>query len=212
MARNYLAAAYIAHAVLRRWIKEVSAPETGTGSSSIEPRKGTKPTRHIVFTASTAAFLGLPGYAAYTPSKAATRALADTLRHEVLLYASVVEIGIHCSFPGNIYTDAFYAEQTRKPALLKEIEGGEDGGGGGKSASRVAEMIIQGLRNGKYFITMDSETELLLNNMRGPSPRDAPVRDWVLGLVGSLVWPFFRAKIDRATVRFGEGMLRDRVD
>ncbi|KAL3449120.1 putative steroid dehydrogenase [Aspergillus insuetus] len=209
MARNYLAAAYIAHAVLRRWIKDTPAE---SGSSSTETRKGGKPTRHIVFTASTAAFLGLPGYAAYTPSKAATRALADTLRHEVLLYASQVEIKIHCSFPGNIYTDAFYAEQRRKPALLKEIEGGEDGGGGGKSASRVAEMILEGLRKGRYFITMDSETELLLNNMRGPSPRDAPVRDWVLGLVGSLVWPFFRAKIDRATVRFGEGVLKDRVD
>ncbi|KAJ0419635.1 putative steroid dehydrogenase [Aspergillus carlsbadensis] len=210
MARNYLAAAYIAHAVLRRWVKKPSTP--GTGLPSTESVREGKQRRHIIFTASTAAFLGLPAYAAYTPSKAATRALADTLRNEVLLYASQQEISIHCSFPGNIYTDAFYAEQRRKPALLKELEGGEDGGGGGKSAGRVAEMILEGLRRGKYFITMDSETELLLNNMRGPSPRDAPLRDWVLGLVGSLVWPFVRARFDRATVRFGEKMMKERVD
>jgi 3-dehydrosphinganine reductase len=207
MARNYFAAAYIAHAVLRRWIRNIPA---GTGSSPIDG--STRQRRHIVFTASTAAFLGLPGYAAYTPSKAATRALADTLRHEVLLYASQVEISIHCSFPGNFYTDAFYAEQARKPALLKEIEGGEDGGSGAKSTGRVAEMILEGLRKGKYFITMDTETALLLNNMRGPSPRDAPLRDWVLGVVGSLVWPVFRVRFDRATLRFGERMLKERRD
>ncbi|KAL2843089.1 putative steroid dehydrogenase [Aspergillus pseudodeflectus] len=212
MARNYFAAAYIARAVLQRWIKEATAPGTATGPLSTERRKRSEPTRHIVFTASTAAFLGLPGYAAYTPSKAATRALADTLRHEVLLYASQVEISIHCSFPGNFYTDAFYAEQARKPALLKEIEGGEDGGSGAKSTGRVVEMILEGLRKGKYFITMDIETALLLNNMRGPSPRDAPLRDWVLGVVGSLVWPVFRVRFDRATLRFGERMLKERRD
>ncbi|KAL2811971.1 putative steroid dehydrogenase [Aspergillus granulosus] len=198
MARNYLAAAYISHAVLRRWLKE--------------PPSSSPHARHIVFTASTAALLGLPGYAAYTPSKAATRALADTLRQEALLYALQQEIKIHCSFPGNFYTDAFYEEQRRKPALLKEIEGGEDGGSSGKTVQQVAKLTIEGLKKGKYLITMDSDTELLLNNMRGPSPRDAPVRDWVLGLIGSLVWPFYRVKFDRVTMRFGEKMLAGRED
>jgi len=205
MARNYLAAAYIAHALFRRWLKEPPASSPGTTTT-------TEQARHIVFTASTAAFLGLPGYSAYTPSKAATRALADTLRQESLLYTSQQTIRIHCSFPGNFYTDAFYAEQRKKPALLKEIEGGEDGGGDAKSAEHVAQLIIAALREGRYFITMDTDTELLLNNMRGPSPRDSPLRDWIMGLVGSLVWPFYRARFDRATVRFGRGIIEERAE
>ncbi|KAL3466939.1 putative steroid dehydrogenase [Aspergillus heterothallicus] len=202
MARNYLAAAYISHALLRRWLREPPPPSAQTQQQR----------RHIIFTASTATFLGLPGYAAYTPSKAATRALADTLRQEALLYSAHQEIKIHCSFPGNIFTEAFYAEQARKPALLKEIEGGEDGGGDGKSAEHVARLILEGLQGGRYFITMDGDTELLLNNMRGPSPRDAPLREWVLGFVGSLVWPWHRARIDRMTVRFGREMGMGRGD
>ncbi|KAL4926703.1 putative steroid dehydrogenase [Aspergillus undulatus] len=191
MAKNYFAAAYIAHAVFRRWTKE---PASSPG------------TRHLIFTASTVAFLGLPGYAAYTPSKAATRALADTLRQEAMLYSSQQEIKIHCSFPGTIYTEAFYDEQKRKPALLKELEGTTTNEGG-LSAARIAELTIQGLQRGQFFVTMDSDTEFVMNNMRGPSPRDSPVRDWIMGFLGSLVYPIYRMKFDRATVRYGKALL-----
>ncbi|KAL4870556.1 hypothetical protein BDV12DRAFT_165814 [Aspergillus spectabilis] len=197
MARNYFAAAYISHALLRRWIrKPPSSPDTK---------------RHIIFTASTAAFLGLPGYAAYTPTKAATRALADTLRQESLLYTSSQQVKIHCSFPGTIYTESFYEEQRRKPALLKQIEG-TDADKGGMSAGKVAELTIAGLRRGKFFITLDSDTAFVLNNMRGPSPRDEPVWDWVLGFLASLVYWVYGVWFDRITVRFGRETLGGKRD
>ncbi|PYH91584.1 putative steroid dehydrogenase [Aspergillus ellipticus CBS 707.79] len=191
MDRNYLGAAYISHALLRRWLREPPAqPPTQA------------PTRHLIFTASTAAFLGLPGYAAYTPSKVATRALADTLRSEVLLYRSQQEIRVHCSFPGTIYTDSFVQEQLGKPALLKELEGSE-GNGGGLSAGKVAERTIQGLKQGRFFITMDWDTELLLNNMRGPSPRFWSVLDWLIGFLAALVWPIVRGRWDSRIGAYG---------
>ncbi|KAL4904106.1 hypothetical protein BDW74DRAFT_155090 [Aspergillus multicolor] len=195
MRNNYLSAAYIAHAVFKRWVRE---PPTSSNGS-----------RHLIFTASTAAFLGLPGYAAYTPSKAATRALADTLRAEALLYSSQQNIKIHCSFPGTIYTDTFYAEQAKKPALLKEIEGtAEDKGG--LSAEQVASGILKGLKEGRFFIVTDGETELVLNGMRGMSPRGGVLglKDWVIGLVVLCVLPFVRMGWDRKTVRFGKEMLK----
>ncbi|KAL4883338.1 putative steroid dehydrogenase [Aspergillus karnatakaensis] len=197
MRNNYLSAAFIAQALLKRWIKEPPAT------------KDTK--RHICFTASTAAFIALPGYVAYAPTKTATRALADTLRQEVLLYRETQDIRIHCSFPGTIYTESFYEEQQNKPALLKTLEGSEEDKGG-LSASKVAELTIQGLKQGKFFITVDSDTELLMNNMRGPSPRDSPIRDWVLGFVGSLVWPWYRAKHDGITKRYGRENLGGKRD
>ncbi|PYH45983.1 putative steroid dehydrogenase [Aspergillus saccharolyticus JOP 1030-1] len=192
MDANYFAAAYIAHACLRRWVKEPPFPPAANAK------------RHLIFTASTAAFLGLPGYGAYAPAKAAMRALADTLRAEALLYRAQQEIRVHCAFPGTIYTDAFYQEQIRKPKLLKELEGSAEDQGG-LPARRIAELMLQGLQAGRFFVTMDGETELLMNNMRGPSPRDRPIRDWVMGLVASLVWPVYRWKFDRRTVEYGRG-------
>ncbi|RDW84111.1 uncharacterized protein DSM5745_04437 [Aspergillus mulundensis] len=192
MRLNYLSGAFIAHAVFRRWVKEPPAHQDHT--------------RHLVFTASTAAFLGLPGYAAYAPAKAATRALADTLRSEALLYSSRQEIKIHCSFPGTFYSEGFYEEQKRKPVLLKEIEGTSEDKGG-LSAECVAERTMSGLRRGRFLIATDGETELALNAMRGASPRDCVVKDWVMGLVVSLVLPVYRMGWDRRTVKFGERMM-----
>jgi len=191
MERNYLSAAYITHALLKRWLAEPPL------DSSL---------RHIVFTASTAALVSVPGYAAYAPTKAATRALADTLRQEVLLYQSQQDIRIHCTFPGTIYTESFWQEQAKKPALCKELEG-SDKEGSGLSAKRVAEEIISGLKHGHFFITMDGETALLLNNMRGPSPRDSPVWDWLVGLLASLIWPIYRMKFDRKTIKYGKNLI-----
>lgn len=191
MQKNYFSAAFIAHAMLRRWVAQPSDP----GSPLFRC--------HIVFVASTAALVGLPGYAAYTPTKAATRALADTLRQEVLLYRSRQDIRIHCSFPGTILTEAFYHEQVRKPALCKELEG-SDKIPKGLSAKHVAQMIISGLKKGYFIITMDAQTALLLNNMRGPSPKDSPVWDWMLGFIAALVWPLFRAWSDRKTIDYGK--------
>ncbi|KAH8695502.1 putative steroid dehydrogenase [Talaromyces proteolyticus] len=192
LERNYLSAAFIAHAFLRRWLKQPPSENI---------------TRHIIFTASTAAFVGLPGYSAYCPTKAATRALADTLRQELLLYRSQQDIRVHCTFPGTIYTDAFFQEQLRKPHLLKELEGSDEDGGG-LPAGRVAELILSGLKKGHYFITVDSDTALLLNNMRGPSPRDRPVWDWFLGFAASFMWPYYRQKFDRETFNYGKETLK----
>lgn len=192
MERNYFAAAYIAHAVMKQWLTK---PPTQNQ------------TRHLIFTASTAAFVGFPGYAAYAPSKTATRALADTLRQEALLYKSQQEICVHCSFPGTFYTEQFTEEQIKKPALLKELEG-TNTENCGLTAAKIAEVTISGLKQGRFFITMDMETELLLNNMRGPSPRYWSVYDWLVGLVASLAWPIFCIIFDRKTVQYGKEMLK----
>jgi 3-dehydrosphinganine reductase len=191
MERNYFAAAYIAHAVMKQWLAKLPAQNQ---------------TRHLIFTASTAALIGLPGYVAYAPTKTATRALADTLRQEALLYKSQQEIHVHCSFPGTFYTDQWLEEQIRKPALLKELEG-TNTENCGLTAAKIAEITISGLKQGRFFITMDMETELLLNNMRGPSPRYWSVWEWLVGLVASLVWPIFRIMHDRRTAQYGKEML-----
>jgi 3-dehydrosphinganine reductase len=66
---NYYSAIFITRWCLQNWIKK---PQHDI-------------TRHIVFVSSAAAFVGIPGYIAYTPSKTTVRAFTDTLRQELLL-------------------------------------------------------------------------------------------------------------------------------
>jgi 3-dehydrosphinganine reductase len=185
--KNYFSSAYITHALLQRWLEKPADPAV---------------IRHIAFTGSTAAFVAVPGYIAYTPTKTALRALADTLRQEVLLYKAQQTIQVHCSYPGTITTETLADEQKRKPELCKLLEGSEDPKNC-MTPEAVATGIVAGVERGDFCIIFDFETNLLLNNMRGPSPPNTYVWDWILGFIVSLVWPFFRRSWDRTTVQYG---------
>lgn len=58
MNTNYFTAIFMAQAMSRIWVK---AEPLATGGSDVKPR-----TRHLAFTCSVAAFVGVPGYIAYT--------------------------------------------------------------------------------------------------------------------------------------------------
>ena len=131
------------------------------------------------------------------------RALADTLRSEVLRYnGKQSTYSVHCAFPSNFTTAAFIDEQKHKPDLTKRIEGTT----GSESElikrlpgpERIAKCIITKVEHGDFAITCgDLETPLLFANMRGPSPkRGLGVIDSLLGAVVSIVWPIARRRID----------------
>ncbi|KAF9889313.1 hypothetical protein FE257_007422 [Aspergillus nanangensis] len=191
MELNYYTTIFIVQSCLRLWLK---APQTPSP-------------RHIVLTSSTAAFLGLPGYGAYTPAKVAIRALADTLRQELFLYGKDA-FRVHCSFPGTFMSTSFLEEQENKPGLLKALEGTDhtrlELEQRVPSPRTVAQSIIRGLEVGKEYIAVDFQTELLLNNMRGPSPRFWAVWDFLLGVVAAVVFWWFRRGSDRRTMREGQ--------
>jgi 3-dehydrosphinganine reductase len=187
---NYYAPIFIAQTILKLWVR--NAPKSHT--------------RHIVFVSSNAAFVSIPGYIAYTPTKVAVRAFADTLRQELLLYGGKYQV--HCAYPGTFISESFLAEQETKPELTKMLEGSnmpED-----KliaktvSALSIAKKILKGLQGGDFFITTDLEGSLLLNNMRGPSPRDHVFLDLLLAFLVLIVWPFVRRDFDAKTVKYGK--------
>lgn len=186
--KNYFSAAFITQSLMRRWIKD--------------PVSSRPSPRHIILTGSTAALVSLPGYAAYTPTKTALRALADTVRQEALMYPQ--DIRVHCTFPGTIFTDTFYEEQKSKPALTKRLEGSDDPKDG-MTADSVARATMDGLRKGQFLITLDFQTKLLLNNMRGPSPPNHGLLDWLVGFLASIIWPFFRSSMDRKISTYQSG-------
>ncbi|KAH9205370.1 putative oxidoreductase,short chain dehydrogenase [Leptodontidium sp. 2 PMI_412] len=188
---NYYSAVFITQACLQQWIRNPDPSRV----------------RHIVFVSSAAAFVGLPGYIAYTPPKAAIRAFADTLRQELLLYGDKDMYQVHSAFPGTFITESFLAEQASKPEITKIMEGSnisdEEIQAKTQSASTIAKKILGGLDKGYFSITSDWETALILNNMRGPSPRDNFLLDLLLALVAFLVWPFVRRDFDRKTRIYG---------
>ncbi|EWG51595.1 hypothetical protein FVEG_10520 [Fusarium verticillioides 7600] len=189
---NYHASLFITQWCVQRWIQHP------------DPRR----TRRLVYIASGAAFVALPGYAAYTPPKTAVRALADTLRQELLLYGDESMYRVHIAFPGAFITESFMQEQATKPQLLKNMEGSNYQGKeellkNVQSAEEIASKIFKGIMKGRYIITTDLTTDLTLNNMRGPSPRDSALYDVFMSFVGFCAFPFVRRRFDRMTVQYG---------
>ena len=190
LEQNYYTAIFPVQACLQRWLA------TPTPHS----------TRHIVLTSAAAALASLPGYAAYTPVKAAVRALADTLRQELLLYGRDT-FRVHCAFPATFLGESFLRAHPTKPRLTKLLEGTDvppQRLSDNVPASReVARAIIRALEAGKTYITVDSRTELMLNHMRGPSPRFWTLYDLLLGwLAIGFCW-LWRVKADRRVVQYG---------
>ncbi|PGH16700.1 hypothetical protein AJ79_01573 [Helicocarpus griseus UAMH5409] len=196
MENNYYSAVFVAQSLLRRWIRERGL-KAGADASSSVPRC----TRHIIFVTSTAALVPIPGYVAYSPTKSAVRSVADTLRQEVLMYGGPEEFQIHCAFPGTFMSETFIEGLEEMPELTRIIErvdkSVEKLHGWIPSSQEVAQKIMSGVRRGNFLISHDLEGRALINNMRGPSPRDNIIWDTVLGLIAPLIWVFFRISMDR---------------
>ncbi|KAL9132083.1 MAG: hypothetical protein Q9217_000119 [Psora testacea] len=201
MRNNYLTAAFAAQSMLKLWTEDdKNAKASGDRL------------RQIVFIASAAAFVGLPGYTAYTPSKCAVRALADTLRMEALQHSGPQSTyTVHCAFPSNFITESFLQEQESKPVLTKQLEGTmgtlEELRKRFPSAGEVAQGIIAGVERGDFAICNDStEAALLFTNMIGPSPkRGLGIYDSLSATVmGIIVWPVLRRHWDRVCKRDGK--------
>ncbi|RHZ55809.1 uncharacterized protein CDV56_104290 [Aspergillus thermomutatus] len=202
MKNNYYSTAYAAKAMLDLWIENDKKP---TGIDS--PKRTTGPNiRRIVFVNSAAAFLGLPGSVAYTPAKSAVRALADTLRFEVLRHnSSKTTYTIHIAFPADFISPGFVLEQDTKPDLTKRIQGTNVATFAEleekfPSSEKVARGIIARVDKGDFIICEDSlAASLLFTNMVGLSPkRGLGIVDSLLSVVmGWFVVPVLRRRWER---------------
>ena len=188
MNTNYWAAAYLAHATLKSWLKPASPKDSSAGRLP-------KP-RHFIVTSSAAALAGLAGYGAYAPAKAAMRSLADTLRSEVNLYngyraansskGPAAEVKIHCIIPGTIISPGLEQENLVKHPVTKILEEGDPK----QSEDEVAAAAVKGLEKGGYLIGTTMLMELMRVSALGGSPRNGLIglRDTMLGWIGMLAW------------------------
>ncbi|OHD65785.1 MAG: hypothetical protein A2176_14355 [Spirochaetes bacterium RBG_13_51_14] len=113
----------------------------------IKERKG-----HIVTCSSALGFLGLMGYATYTPTKFAICGLTEALRNELKPYG----IRFSILYPPDTDTPGFESENKTKPlevAIMSET-------GGLLKPEQVAEKLIRGVIKKKFYI-LPSQSRLL---------------------------------------------------
>ncbi|BCK55728.1 SDR family NAD(P)-dependent oxidoreductase [Nocardia wallacei] len=155
---NYLGSVYAVRAVL---------------PGMIERGKG-----HVLLLSSTSAFLGIPGYGAYAPTKASIRQLGLCLRYET----EPAGVSVSVLYPADTDTPGLVRENLRKPPETKAITGNIKP----LPADKVAEAAVRGIERGRHHITTDLLTTFLLRWANIPE---------------DFMRPFFRRSISRARQR-----------
>jgi 3-dehydrosphinganine reductase len=200
---NYFAAAYLAQSTLKAWIQPRADPSSSSSPGSAKPR-------HFIITSSTVCFVGVAGYAPYSPPKSAARSLADTLRSEVNLYNGArrqdpihgppADIKIHCVCPGTITSPGHENEEKSKHEVTKILEKDDPA----QNEDEVALAAVNGLEKGGYLIT----TQLLGHAMRasalGGSPRNNWFVDTVFSWVTAVAWLFIGPDLEGKVYTYGK--------
>lgn len=108
---------------------------------------------HLVFTASTAALLGVFGYTSYAAAKWALRGFAETLRYE----SEPCGVKVSVVYPPDTYTPGFEAENLRKPPETIAVSGSIRP----RQPDAVAKAVIRGIERDRHAITVDGQTRVL---------------------------------------------------
>ncbi|RPD54346.1 oxidoreductase [Lentinus tigrinus ALCF2SS1-7] len=160
----------------------------------------------VVFCSSILGYFSMVGYSTYSPGKFALRGLAETLQSEFMLYG----IDVHIAFPGTIYSPGYEEENRCKPKITLKIEETDDGA----QPEVVAKVILDGVRSGKFHISVDFIGHVFRTSTAGSSERNSYLLDWVHAVVGYIGLPTWRKMwVDNLVVKHRdehEGYLRER--
>lgn len=202
MDSNYFSSLSVAHAALRAWTRGGAASLGGKEETNYAapPARQVTP-KHLVFTSSFLALYPIAGYSPYSPSKAALRALFETLSQETHLYSSP-SVRVHLVCPATILGEALEEENRVKSDLTKMLEGSDEG----QTSAVIAAKAIRGLESGQELVTTDFMTRFVLSGYLGASVRGGFWRgllDWFLGCWALLVLVLVRRDMDAKVRKWG---------
>jgi 3-dehydrosphinganine reductase len=198
MDSNYFSCVYMAHAVLNAWLRPSDKPK----ATSTPP-----PARHIVFTGSFVSFYSFTGFAPYSPSKAAIRALSDALSQEMNLYAAahphLPRVRVHTVFPATMPTQSLEDENRVKADVTQSLEEGDQI----LSPEECAKRAIKGLESGEELVPTSTIIRLVMASVMGGSIRGGfwkGLANTILGWVTMVVMIFIRWEMDTKVAKWGK--------
>lgn len=164
-------------------------------------------------TSSVAAFVGVAGYGPYSPSKAAIRSLADTLRSEINLYNGSrlhptsplynhPETKIHIVLPGTITSPGNIEENKTKHPVTHILEADDPV----STEDEVAIASVKALEKGDYMITTQFLSHAMRASTLGGSPRNGlwGVRDMLFSWATAVAWLFIGPDMESKVYQYGK--------
>ncbi|KAI0101311.1 3-ketodihydrosphingosine reductase tsc-10 [Nemania sp. FL0031] len=191
---NYFGSAEMSQAIMRAWLRPGQTAKQEPSTKKARPEA-----KHIIFTGSVLSTFSFAGYATYTPSKFALRALADALVMEARLYPDT-PIEVHLLLPNSITTAGYERENATKPQVTHELEGPDTP----QSADEVAALSIAGLEKGRYFIASSFMGNLMRWSAMGNSPRDNWFVDTLMGSILPFIMLYVTWDMNKVASKWGK--------
>ncbi|KAG8898172.1 3-dehydrosphinganine reductase [Tulasnella sp. 403] len=138
------------------WVQAFSALEIAKRTAK-QRFKGGK----LLFVGTTVSYMSFVGWASYAPPKHALRGLADTLRHELMLYHT----DVHFFAAPTMKTPGYEHEMQTKPKLTHQIEGEDN-----HSLDDIAKCLVRGVATGQAHTAFDFNANIFRVSGKAATP------------------------------------------